>query len=443
MPAVRLSSLAATTFLVAAALAVSPRPAAAQMTYSAAARNVTLKLTMPAGLAKVKTVFTFTVRGLASGWAASDGFKQLASRLDAVIVTVSGGDDLNDGSYPGRCASGEFNGIGEALDKLAMMSNHPELSHAPLVTIGHSHGGDYWNWYNACHPDRVAMIFVHASGGVNYNAAALKTPVLYELGTGDLIENGSKKPRAGMFVNRFKGAPMTLVLGQGEGHDNVGAGSIAMVIDIIEAVVKLRVPANADPAAGPVKLNEIHEASGAYWLGDLYTKEIAPYAMYKGNKLSGFLPNETVAKKWMMTGPSLPTSIVLPMDTCSWCGKPKDEPKAEPGTDDPGPPPVTDDAGAGAGGAGGGGGDTADASAPPGNDSPDAAAPPVAEKKDAAPISTDPPSTDDDVDAGSGGGGGARKSGGCAVGGSGDGLALGLLALAGAIVRRRERARRV
>ena len=217
MSAVRLSSVAAAAVLVTVSLA-RPRPCAAQMQYTGAARNVTLKMTVPDGVTKIRGVFAFTVRGLASGWAGSAAFKDLAKRLDSVIVTVSGGDDLNDNSYPNRCASGEFNGIGEALDKLAMASNHPELSHAPVVGLGHSHGGDYWNWYNACHPERMAAVFVHASGGVNYSGASLKVPVFYTLGTGDLIENGSKKPRAGMWANRAKGAPMTMVIAMG-GHD--------------------------------------------------------------------------------------------------------------------------------------------------------------------------------------------------------------------------------
>ena len=251
---------------------------------------------------------------------------------------MGGGDDLNDPSYPNRCASGEFNGIPMAMVKLGEASNHPEFANAPLIGVGHSHGGDYWNWFNACHPERMAMVFVHASGGVNYSAASLKVPVLYELGTGDLIENGSKKPRAGMFVNRGKGAPMALVIGQGEGHNNVTADSLGMVIDIIEATVKLRIPADADPAKGPVKLNAIDEMSGRYWLGNLYTKEIAPYGMFMGDKaMTAFLPSEEVAQKWKMTGPGLPMSIVLPKDTCSWCGNPKDEPKTSDNNPDPGP----------------------------------------------------------------------------------------------------------
>jgi MYXO-CTERM domain-containing protein len=304
-------------------------PAAAQ---TASARNVTLKLTIPDGVTKVKGILAFTVRGLASGWGNGAAMQGLAKRLEAGIVMVSGGDDLNDNSYPNRCASGEFNGIPEALVKLAAAAGHPEIAHAPLVGIGHSHGGDYWNWFTACHPERMALVFVHASGGVNYNAGALKVPVLYELGTGDLIENGSKKPRAGMFVNRSKGAVMALVIGQGEGHDQVTAASLNMIIELIEAIFKLRVPANADTSEAPVRLNEIDEAMGNYWLGDLYSKEIAPYSMYMGNKaLTAFLPNEEIARKWKMTGPGLPASIMLPTGTCSWCGNPKDEPKATPG----------------------------------------------------------------------------------------------------------------
>ena len=308
----------------------------AQQQYTATAGNVTVRLTYPAGVTKARGVLAFTARGLASGWASSAGFRDLAVRLGTAIAVVSGGDDLNDASYPSRCRTGEFNNIPDAFTKLAMASGRPELAHAPLVGIGHSHGGDYWNYFNACHPERMAMVFVHASGGVNYNAAALKTPILYELGTGDLIENGSGKPRAGMFANRSKGAPMSLVIGQGEGHNNVSAVSLQMVITLIEAIFKLRVPADADPAAGPVRLLDIDEPNGGHWVGDLYTKEIAPWASYTGNKaLTSFLPNEEIARKWKETGPGLPMNNVIPTGTCGWCGNPTNEPNASPNPTSP------------------------------------------------------------------------------------------------------------
>jgi uncharacterized membrane protein YgcG len=330
-------------------LVAQPKMAQAQ---TASARNVTLKMTIPEGVTKAKAALIFTARGLAGGWAGGAAMAALAKKIEAPIIVVSGGDDLNDNSYPGRCASGEFNGIGEAMTKLGEMSQHPELANVPLVAVGHSHGGDYWNWYTSCHPEKMALVFVHASGGVNYSAGALEVPIIYELGTGDLIENGSKKPRAGMFVNRAKGAPMALVIGPGEGHDQVAAASLQMVIDIMEGVFRLRVPADADFSKGPLRLTKINEAAG--WLGNLYTKDIAPYADFKGDKaMSAFLPTAEIAMKWKTAGGALPMSIVLPKDTCNWCGTPKDEPKPAPGGEPNNSVPPPADAGAPPTGTGG------------------------------------------------------------------------------------------
>jgi hypothetical protein len=425
--------------LLSVILVTAPRLAAAQMQYSASAGNVGVKLTVPAGVTTMKTVLTFTVRGLASGWASNAAFQDLAKRLQAGIAMVSGGDDLNDGSYPGRCKSGEFNNVPNAFNMLAMSSNHPELAHVPLIGLGHSHGGDYWNWFNACHPDRMAMVFVHASGGVNYSAAALKVPVFYTLGTGDLVERGSGKPRAGMFVNRGKGAPMTLVIGQG-GHDSqFSAEEYQIVTALIEAIVKMRIPADADASKGPVKLFDIVEGEST-WVGDLYTKEISSYATFKGNKaLTAFLPNEQLAMMWKGNGPGLPTSIMLPTGSCGWCGTPKDEPAAAPAN--PGPP---SDPGAGGSGGGSGSPDAGDVPPPP---TPDAAptTPPPSSKPDAAAPTGDPmPTTSgSEDDAGPETTFPPRKdSSGCALGGPGrssSGLMVALAALGLALARRRPR----
>jgi hypothetical protein len=426
--------VAAAAVLVTVSLA-GPRPAAAQFT--GAARNVTLKMTIPEGVTKIRGVFAFTVRGLASGWAGSAQFKDLAKRLDSVIVTVSGGDDLNDNSYPGRCASGEFNGIGEALDKLAMASNHPELAHAPIVGLGHSHGGDYWNWYNACHPERMAAVFVHASGGVNYSAASLKVPVFYTLGTGDLIENGSKKPRAGMWANRAKGAPMTMVIAPG-GHDTqFTAEEYTVVTEILEGIFKARVPAEADGAKGPVPLYDIVEGANT-WVGDVYDKNnISTYADNKGEKaLTTFFPTADLAMKWKaFSGPAMPKTVTLPTSgPCGWCGTPKDEPKvtgmnppppmseapdagAAPDADTSSPPTSVADAGTSTGSGGSGGGTMM----------------PVVKKDASAPATTEPPG-DEEPPAGPT----ARPSGGCNVAGTSSGAPLLLLvALAYRLRRRR------
>jgi MYXO-CTERM domain-containing protein len=269
----------------------------------------------------------------------------------------------------------------------------------------------------------MALVFVHASGGVNYSAAALKTPVFYTLGTGDLVERGSGKPRAGMFVNRGKGAPMTLVIGVG-GHDSqFSAEEYQIVTLLIEAIFKMRVPADADGAAGPIRLLDIVEGDST-WVGDLYSKEIAPYTAFKGNKaLTAFLPNEQLAMMWKPNGPGLPMSIMIPTTSCGWCGTPRDEPKAGAPNPGPGPGAPSPDAGA-----------ASDAAPTMVSDLPDAGATRGGRADAAAPAT---PPDDEESDAGSG----AKppRGGGCSVGGRGGAGALAWLMVLGALLLARQR----
>jgi MYXO-CTERM domain-containing protein len=384
-------------------------------------------LSLPPDGTVAKGILIFSQRGLASDWAKSAGAKGLAQKIDAAMMIVSGkgGDqfDEHDSDYPNMCGNGTFNYLPTALKMLADTTKRPELANAPLVTFGHSHGGDYWNWYNACHPDRTAVNFVHASGGVNYNAGALKVPVLYELGSGDLIENGSKMPRAGMFVNRAKGAPMFLVIGEG-GHDTQpNAQTFSLIYDMLEATWRLRVPAAADPSKGPVALNDINEMTGGYWVGDFYTKEISTWADFKGNKATtSFLPTQALAERWKMTGPALPASIKLPTDDCGWCGHPKDEPKASNGN--PAPPAGSGTPTPPA---------SADAGAPPdpGTSTPPATTPPTSTPPATTPPTSTPPTPVNPA---------PRSAGGCSyAGGSGSVAFLGLLGALTLLTRRRRR----
>jgi hypothetical protein len=391
-------------------------------------------LSLPPDGTMAKGIFIFSERGLASAWAKSAGVKALAQKISAAIMIVSGknGDqfDEHDSEYPNMCGNGTFNYLPTALKMLADATKRPELANAPLITSGHSHGGDYWNWYNACHPERTAVNFVHASGGVNYNAGALKVPVFYELGTGDLIEHGSGMPRAGMFVNRARGAPMFLIIGAG-GHDTQPSAEIFSVIyDTIEATWRLRVPADADPSKGPVALNDIDEMTGGYWVGDFYTKEIAAWADFKGNKATtSFLPTQALAERWKMAGMPLPGNIKLPTSDCGWCGHPKDEPKATSGNPAPpagnGPPtpPASDDAGA---------------SPDSGTSTPPATTPPTIR-----PPATTPPATTPPPDTSAPPVNPARHpGGGCAyLGGSGSVAFLGVLAALMMLTSRRWRSR--
>jgi hypothetical protein len=335
--------------LVAVATTCAPEAQAQQLTGKAGPISVTLFI--PEGVTKLKGLLAFTSAGLGSGWSGNEDFRALAKRLDAGVVAIRGEDAFNDPTYPTRCARGEFKNVLDALADLAKNSGHPEVANAPLVGSGHSHGGDYWNYFNACYPERMALVFCKASGGVQYLKGALRTPMIWETGTGDLRDSRGFF-RGAMMAHRGKGTAMSLVIGPGEGHGGFTAGSRQLVIDLMEGIFRLRVPADADAAAGPVVLRDIDESSGAYWLGDNYSKEIGAYPGFAGKEMiarTSFLPSAEVAAKWKAYGANLPADIKIDGGgICTSCYKPlSTEPELKPINAGPAPTPPVPDAGSG------------------------------------------------------------------------------------------------
>src|SRR3954470_11066315 len=198
-----------------------------------AGRAADVSLWVPAGVAQLRGVLAFTSVGLGPGWGTSADFQELARRLSVGIVEITNEDAF--GAYEGRCTSGEFRALLDAIATLGAANQHPELGNAPIVGCGHSHGGDYWNYFNACYPERMALVFDKSSGGVQYSGAALKTPMIWEIGTNDLL-NSKGRFRGEMIAHRGLGSPMTLVLGPGETHTDFADQSRQMVIALIEAI---------------------------------------------------------------------------------------------------------------------------------------------------------------------------------------------------------------
>jgi hypothetical protein len=354
--------------------AVAPRPASA----------ANISLTVPPGVTMVRGVLACSSVGLGPGFCKSATFQEMAKANNMAIALITGENAFGD--YANRCTGGEFKALLATLADAGMKANHPEIANAPIVGCGHSHGGDYWNYFNACFPERMALVFDKSSGGVTYQGAALKTPMVWEIGTEDLQDHiGPRHFRGQMFAYRIKGMVMSLVLGPGETHGGWKPESEKMVAALIDAIFKLRVPEDADPSKGPVKLNVIDESSERYWLGDIYTKEFAPYATSPDkDKLynTSFLPNEAIANMWKGEGAPLPAAIKVETNgTCSGCyGHPNGEPDGAPVPGGPSatPPPT--------------GGSVADAGAPaPAGDDASATPPPSGSGGSAPPPVTTPP----------------------------------------------------
>jgi hypothetical protein len=286
---------------------------------SRAAATINILYTPP-GVQTLNGVMICSSVGLDTGWCSSADFQAAAGRMGIATAQLIGGNEF--GAYDARCSGGEFKALLDAIAAAGAAKGHPELANAPIIGMGHSHGGDYWNYFNACYPDRMALVFCKSSGGVTLTGEALKTPAVWEVGMNDLRSNCCGMSfRAQSMAYRAKGTPMSLVLGPGETHGQLGAAPRAMVITLIEAIFKLRVPANAD-LTKPVPLNEIDESSGCYWLGDNYTKEVSPYASSPDkNAISktSFLPTASIAMMWKTAGAMMPATIVVENGTCANC----------------------------------------------------------------------------------------------------------------------------
>jgi MYXO-CTERM domain-containing protein len=345
---------------VAALALLAPVEARAQQSFTGKAGAITVTLTIPEGVTKARGFLAFTATGLGSGWGTNAEFAALAKRLNAGVVRVGGANEFGDATYPTRCQKGEFKWLLDALAAAAKAANHPELANAPIVGSGHSHGGDYWNYFNACYPERMALIFCKASGGVQYAKGSLRTPMIWEIGTNDLKDSRGVF-RGAMMAHREAGTAMSLVLGPGETHGGFTDGSRTMVIDLMEAYFNLRVPAEVDTSEAPVQLVDIDEKSGKFLLGDNYTKEFTAFGSSPDKdslSKTSFLPNEAVAAKWKAYGAQLPAGIMVEKGGhCTTCYKtPSDEPEAKPlNAGGPSTPPATM-ADAGAPGTGGQGG---------------------------------------------------------------------------------------
>jgi hypothetical protein len=295
-----------------------------------AARAATVTVSAPPGVTKFRGIVAITSVGAGPDFGHSAEVAAMAGRLSLGLVFLT--DENAFAAYENRCTGGEFKMVLDQIAQAGTAAGHPEVANAPIMAAGHSHGGDYWNYFNACFPERFAVVFDKSGGGVQYSGAALKTPMVWEIGTNDLRNSHAGVFRGEMFAHRSKGSPMALVLGPGEDHTTFNAPSRQMVVDLLEAIWKLRVPEGADPTTGPVTLQVIDESSGQYWLGDNYDRSVSPWsgspdrgALYR----TSFLPTEAIASEWKLAGADLPADIQLdPGGVCTTCYP---QPAGEPG----------------------------------------------------------------------------------------------------------------
>jgi len=193
----------------------------------------------------------------------------------------------------------EFRAFLNGIEYLAQRSGHLELRNAPWLPIGHSNGGQMSYALTVLRPDRVIAMVVSKGGyyiSGRPTSAALHTPGLLIAGEADLAQR--RQAIHELFtINRRRGALWAWV--EEEGTDHSERDSNELIRPFIAECVARRLPADADPRKGPVKLRELTEASGWLLNADSYKSgwaEIAAYPNYHDDRSAAdWLPSERIA----------------------------------------------------------------------------------------------------------------------------------------------------
>ena len=199
--------------------------------------------------------------------------------------------------------------LGEVLRQFAAKSGHPEIEHAPFLTIGHSTSGIYARNIAYWQPDRVIGIIHIKSGNMHqhcYDPKLTLAGVPFVAINGEFEEYG---PEGGIrseygrqtqwvmvreqLLRRRAKAPanlMSLVVHPGGTHGDWSRQLSEYCGLFIRKAADYRVPAQKPAGAGPVRCRRIKPEDGWLTDGDIKAPkhEPAPCAAYAGEKAKAF-----------------------------------------------------------------------------------------------------------------------------------------------------------
>jgi hypothetical protein len=189
-----------------------------------------------------------------------------------------------------------------AVKQFSIDSHHPELVNAPYATTGFSAGGGFASTLLTRDPDKV-IASVPVGARINFDVfQAPDAPTAAHLGVPTCLitgeqENSAKVVDPVFIPYRPQGALYSWMAVQGIGHEMRGQEVLAM--PLLDAVVRLRYPADGDVRKGPIKLKPVDVVSG--WVADNTTwksglTSIVPAKQFKGDLgHSSWLPSEELA----------------------------------------------------------------------------------------------------------------------------------------------------
>jgi alkaline phosphatase D len=226
--------------------------------------------------------------------------KRLAARYGFGVIGLAhfpGDEHWQEGGDAGRSKQGRSTrAIMHMLEEFATLGL-PEFVNAPLLSFGGSHAG-VASWSLACAiPDRMLAVAPNdpmACLPAIMPRPAFEVPVF--ISQGPLANGQDDNEERSLRESRLHGARTAYANIEAMGHED--GPTFDLVFPFLEAAIRLRLSAEANPQLGPVTLRPIPLEQG--WLADgdfragLIT--IAPYATYPGDRATAFwLPEKSLA----------------------------------------------------------------------------------------------------------------------------------------------------
>ena len=279
----------------------------------------------PKDVPAIKGLLVFPFHGTGEQWSESPEVQDLAKELSCGIVAFNQLGKLADGAqlgFPGNEKSPDTRLL-DAFAELAKQSGHREVVNAPLCLFGHSNATAFVSGFGGKHPERVfAWIAFKSAFGKQFSEPAIyPIPGLVISGENDTSYFQDQLATVKK-LRKEHHARMHMIVEPSGGHWGEGprgTKTLPIVMAFIRTAYHLRVPTDADPSQGALKLIDALEEKG--WLGKNLDGvrvrdkkfqwswevpvvvgqllEIASYAQFAGDKSeASWLPTEEYARKW-------------------------------------------------------------------------------------------------------------------------------------------------
>jgi dienelactone hydrolase len=261
----------------------------------------TFELWMPGDIGYAKGIVVISKHGAGRNLFAHPELRKIARELHLAIFMFEG-NPVQRGFWPRSL-------LYERLNAFAEKSGHPELAHAPLFLFGHSNGTGFSAIFPAAESGRVWGWVSMRPGTVFqvYQPGAAQIPGLVIFGEDDQFFARPSKVESVAVVQAMRkncGALWNCVVEPKTGHVP-GEATWPIFFSFLRHTFAARVPADADPRQGPVKLISLREEVG--YLGQNWdavqgcyqTLPLAPFASFSGDKaVASWLLNAEYAADW-------------------------------------------------------------------------------------------------------------------------------------------------